>query len=91
MQVRPARADDHARLLEVWERSVRATHHFLTDGDVIALRPGAPAALRDELRTALLSLSQSSDGRKQLGALFHADGFVPAEDADYASLRGTKR
>ena len=39
MHVRPARADDHARLLEVWERSVRATHHFLADGDVVALRP----------------------------------------------------
>jgi putative acetyltransferase len=39
MHVRPARADDHARLLEVWERSVRATHHFLADSDVVALRP----------------------------------------------------
>src|SRR5438552_9152847 len=39
--------------------------------DVIALRPGAPVALRDELRTALLALSQSSDGRKLLAALFH--------------------
>ena len=39
MHVRPARTDDHARLLEVWERSVRATHHFLADGDVVALRP----------------------------------------------------
>ena len=39
MHVRPARADDHARLLEVWERSVRATHHFLAESDIVALRP----------------------------------------------------
>jgi putative acetyltransferase len=39
MHVRPARAQDRARLLELWERSVRATHHFLEDSDVVALRP----------------------------------------------------
>ena len=59
--------------------------------DVIALRPGASTALRDQLRASLLALSQSTDGRKLLAALFHADGFVPAEDADYAPLRGTRR
>lgn len=39
MHVRPARAEDRARLLELWERSVRATHHFLDDSDVAALHP----------------------------------------------------
>jgi putative acetyltransferase len=37
--VRPARVEDCERLLELWERSVRATHHFLEDGDIVALRP----------------------------------------------------
>jgi putative acetyltransferase len=37
--VRPARVEDRGRLLELWERSVRATHHFLEDSDVVALRP----------------------------------------------------
>jgi putative acetyltransferase len=37
--VRPARVEDRVRLLELWERSVRATHHFLEDSDVVALRP----------------------------------------------------
>jgi putative acetyltransferase len=37
--VRPARVEDRERLLDIWERSVRATHHFLRDGDVVALRP----------------------------------------------------
>ncbi len=39
MHVRRARADDRGRLAEVWERSVRATHHFLQEKDVVALRP----------------------------------------------------
>jgi len=37
--VRLARVEDCERLLELWERSVRATHHFLEDRDVVALRP----------------------------------------------------
>ena len=39
MYIRPARVEDRGPLLELWERSVRATHHFLSDGDVVALRP----------------------------------------------------
>ena len=39
MYVRPAQVEDRERLLELWERSVRATHHFLEDSDVVALRP----------------------------------------------------
>ena len=39
MRLRRARSDDSERLLELWERSVRATHHFLAEGDILALRP----------------------------------------------------
>lgn len=39
MHVRPARASDRPRMLELWERSVRATHHFLSERDIIELRP----------------------------------------------------
>jgi putative acetyltransferase len=39
MYLRPARVEDRERLLELWERSVRATHHFLEERDVVALRP----------------------------------------------------
>ena len=59
--------------------------------DVIAARPGAPTDLVSSLRTALLSLSRSAPGREKLGAIFHADGFVPADDADYNSLRSARR
>jgi putative acetyltransferase len=39
MHVRLARTEDRRALLGVWERAVRATHHFLAGSDVDALRP----------------------------------------------------
>ena len=39
LRVRPAGPDDHVPMLELWERSVRATHGFLSERDVLALRP----------------------------------------------------
>jgi len=51
MDVRPARVEDRERMLELWERSVRATHRFLNDGDVVALRP----LVAEELRSDALS------------------------------------
>ena len=34
------------KLLEIWEASVRASHHFLTEADIIMLAPQAEEALR---------------------------------------------
>lgn len=39
MRVRRATGEDHAALLALWERSVRATHDFLSESDIAALRP----------------------------------------------------
>ena len=38
-QIRRTRAADHPALVALWERSVRATHDFLTEADIVALRP----------------------------------------------------
>jgi putative acetyltransferase len=38
MRIEEARETDYAELLMVWERSVRATHHFLTEDDILSLR-----------------------------------------------------
>jgi putative acetyltransferase len=37
--IRLARASESDSLLVVWERSVRATHHFLTEQEITFLRP----------------------------------------------------
>jgi phosphonate transport system substrate-binding protein len=55
--------------------------------DVVAVRPEAPAEMVADVRSALLGLAKTPEGKKKLETLFHADAFVPAEDADYAPLR----
>jgi ABC-type phosphate/phosphonate transport system substrate-binding protein len=49
--------------------------------DLVAARPGLPPDVLATVRSALLAL------RGPRAAAFHADGFAPAEDADYAALR----
>jgi len=39
MSIRPAREDDRDILLDVWLRSVRASHRFLTEADIQSLLP----------------------------------------------------
>jgi putative acetyltransferase len=46
--IRRAQATDAGALLGLWERSVRATHEFLTEEDIVGLRPRVAEALRDD-------------------------------------------
>src|SRR5436305_14508288 len=46
--IRLVRAADYDTLVELWERSVRATHDFLTEDDIGALRPLVREALSDD-------------------------------------------
>jgi len=39
MRIRQARAEDQPVLVALWERSVRATHRFLTNDDILGLKP----------------------------------------------------
>ena len=39
MTIREALPTDHATLLDIWLRSVRATHTFLTEDDIQTLYP----------------------------------------------------
>ncbi|HEX9576104.1 MAG TPA: PhnD/SsuA/transferrin family substrate-binding protein [Myxococcales bacterium] len=55
--------------------------------DVVALRPEAPPDMVAAVRSALLGMAKTPEGKQKLQTLFHADAFVPAEDADYATLR----
>jgi GNAT superfamily N-acetyltransferase len=48
LQIRRARAAESGALLALWERSVRATHDFLTEPDIVALRPLTKQALADD-------------------------------------------
>ena len=39
MKIEDARKVDHQKLIEIWESSVRATHDFLAEEDLIELKP----------------------------------------------------
>ncbi|MFO7634246.1 MAG: hypothetical protein R6W76_16985, partial [Caldilinea sp.] len=41
----PVRSDDFPRLVEVWEASARATHHFVSEADIDVFRPLVRAGL----------------------------------------------
>ena len=47
-QIRRSHAADLDALVALWERSVRATHDFLTEADIDALRPLVREALSDD-------------------------------------------
>ncbi|HEY3765578.1 MAG TPA: acetyltransferase [Gaiellales bacterium] len=46
--IRRDHPSEHPALVALWERSVRATHDFLTDADIVGLRPRVVDALDDE-------------------------------------------
>jgi putative acetyltransferase len=45
--ISPVKAADYERVVEVWEASVRATHHFLREADIQIFRPMIVRALPD--------------------------------------------
>lgn len=38
IEISPAGKSDHTTLIDIWEASVRATHHFLQDADIVYFR-----------------------------------------------------
>lgn len=55
--------------------------------DVVAVRASLSGAQVDRLRDALVEMRRSENGRAELKAIFAADGFVPANDTDFAAVR----
>jgi putative acetyltransferase len=75
-QIRAARAGEIDLLVVLWERSVRATHDFLTEADIAELRPRVGEALRDDA----LDLWVLVDARDR------AVGFLGLEGHDISAL-----
>lgn len=76
MTIREARPDDHDALLEIWLRSVRASHAFLTESDIQALLP----LVRDAALPALelWVLCSDDDDGAAIGFLGLAESKVEA-------------
>ncbi|MBG0777245.1 MAG: acetyltransferase [Desulfovibrionaceae bacterium] len=71
MRTIPATDADHDAIVELWEASVRATHHFLTEEEIVELRP----VVRDALPAVDLHCARDAAGRLH-GFLGVADGKV---------------
>jgi len=67
--------DDFPRVIEVWEASVRATHHFLSEADIQFLKPLIPDAL-----SHVAELACVRDGAGQVA------GFLGVEDGKVEML-----
>jgi putative acetyltransferase len=61
--------EDFPRLIEVWEASVRATHHFLTEADIQFLKPFVGDGL-----AAVAVLAGVRDGDGQVVGFIGVDG-----------------
>lgn len=72
-RVRAARVEDRAVLVDLWERSVRATHHFLTESDIAGLRPLVVEELASKT-TAWYVLTTGGD--VPIGILGYAPGAI---------------
>lgn len=77
MQIRPVRPTEHDDLVEIWLRSVRATHTFLTEPEIEALLPDTTAALAPGGVLELWILADDDD---------RAVGFMGLVDAEVAAL-----
>jgi putative acetyltransferase len=84
MRVRRARVEDHEELVELWERSVRASHHFLTEGDIVGLRPFVREGLANDSGQLWVLLSPND---ALMGFLGYADDTVEALFIDPAYHR----
>ena len=73
MEIRAARLDDHDALLDIWLRSVRATHRFLTEEDIQMLLP----IVRDAALTQLeLWVLCETDGEERRAGFIGLSGPV---------------
>ena len=84
MHVRLAEPKDRDALLALWERSVRATHAFLTEEDVVSLRPLVAEELAGD---AVAWWVLRSDGEEPIGFLGYTSDTIEALFVDPAYHR----
>lgn len=63
--------EEYPRVVDVWEASVRATHHFVTESDIEIFRP----LVYDELPHTELACVRDADG-KLIGFIGIAEGKI---------------
>ena len=87
MNIRRSRVEDREQLLALWERSVRASHHFLRESEVAMLRPLVAQELAGE--GVDWWVLESADGAP-IGFLGYSPGAIEALflDPDHVGMGG---
>jgi len=80
VKIERAKTGDHAALVGVWERAVRATHDFLTEEDIVSLRD----LVRDQALPALQLWVIRGEGGEPLGFMGMHENSVEALFVDPA-------
>lgn len=60
--VHPIRADEFSRIVAIWEASVRATHHFISEEDIEFFRPRVQAGLPQFIEHGHLACVRDTSG-----------------------------
>lgn len=60
ISIHPVKCEDFPALLELWEASVRATHHFLQEEDIYAIKPMVEAAFQ-QVKVLLCAKNEAQD------------------------------
>lgn len=59
--------------------------------DTVSVRKGLPADIVKKVKDGLLKIAKSDEGKISVMSLYGIDGFVPAKDSDYDSVRKVAR
>jgi len=59
--------------------------------DTVSVRKGLPKEMVRKIRDGLIKVAQSDEGRRTVMDLYGIDGFKPAKDSDYDSVRRVAR
>ncbi|MEO8611703.1 MAG: acetyltransferase, partial [Chloroflexota bacterium] len=71
--ISPVNPDDFERVIVVWEASVRATHHFVSESDIEIFRP----LVREEVQSVPVECVRDDQGAV-VGFMIVGDGSVEA-------------
>ncbi|PIQ28616.1 phosphate/phosphite/phosphonate ABC transporter substrate-binding protein [bacterium (Candidatus Blackallbacteria) CG17_big_fil_post_rev_8_21_14_2_50_48_46] len=89
-------ADDNQGKSSAWSRFLKPedlkkirvlTYTEPIPSDTICVSEDFPEALTQRLQKTILDYSQSPEGKALIKKLYHFDGYVEANDADYKSVR----
>ncbi|WP_080778264.1 acetyltransferase [Chryseobacterium phocaeense] len=61
-QIRPATAEDHPRIMEIWESAVKATHDFLAEEDFTYFKEVIPRDYLPNLEVYLITENNDAKG-----------------------------